>query len=260
MALGGMDMTENTRLEAVPRENEQTLRRDQIWLTAQGNAFRAAMNGAPLETSLGLLMQTVVEQADGEPRCAFYISDGCGGLRHVVGMSDAYAAQVRDLEISAESLAVAKGEPVITPDVLEEPRWRPWLWLAQEHGYRASWSFPVETASGKLVGSCAMYYREPRKPSAQDLDLTSGLTMRSRPNAWRCGSSANFCGPSKPSTIAPNGLTTTGSMSSMKTIIGRQACRPESVAAHSRISVRPCSLPSRAAMPSPWTTLTPWMD
>jgi two-component sensor histidine kinase len=177
MALGGMDMTENTRLEAVPRENEQTLRRDQIWLTAQGNAFRAAMNGAPLETSLGLLMQTVVEQADGEPRCAFYISDGCGGLRHVVGMSDAYAAQVRDLEISAESLAVAKGEPVITPDVLEEPRWRPWLWLAQEHGYRASWSFPVETASGKLVGSCAMYYREPRKPSAQDLDLTSGLTQ-----------------------------------------------------------------------------------
>src|SRR5262245_24500705 len=42
-------------------------------------------------------------------------------------------------------------QPIITRDVTEEPRWKPWLWLANEFDYRACWSFPVETSSG-IVG------------------------------------------------------------------------------------------------------------
>lgn len=160
---------------------ERSLRENADWLAAQRNAFQAAMNGAPLATSLGILIRSVVEQSDGCPRGAFYINDGKGGLHHICGMPESYAHKVDGFAISPESLAcglaVAKGEPVITPDVLEEPRWERWRWLAQEYDYRGCWSFPIETATGKLVGSFALYFSEPRDPTPHDSERAAKLTQ-----------------------------------------------------------------------------------
>jgi GAF domain-containing protein len=60
--------------------------------------------------------------------------------------------------------------------VTEEPRWKDWLWLAKQFDYRACWSFPVSTSSGKIMGSFAMYYRDPREATPRDLDLAAVLT------------------------------------------------------------------------------------
>src|SRR5262245_1012439 len=138
------------------------------------------MNGEPLEISLGMLTRAAIEQAESQRRCAIYIVEG-QGLRHVVGMPDAYAQCVDGFAASPESLAcglaVSQGKPVLTPDVLEEPRWQPWLWLARDYDYRGCWSFPVETASGKLVGSLAMYFQEPHEPTPRDRELVAALTQ-----------------------------------------------------------------------------------
>ena len=64
---------------------------------------------------------------------------------------------------------------MITPDVRAEPRWAAWTSLARDFGYRACWSFPVETATGTLVGLLAMYFAEPCHPTAADLDLAALL-------------------------------------------------------------------------------------
>jgi GAF domain-containing protein len=63
-----------------------------------------------------------------------------------------------------------------TPDVVADPRWKQWLWLAKEFDYRGCWSFPVETPDGKIVGTFAMYYEEPTEPKQSDLELASVLT------------------------------------------------------------------------------------
>ena len=152
----------------------------QTWLSAQKEAFQAAMDGASLEISLGILIRTLATQAHDGRRCAFYVVDG-DVLRHVVGMSDEYAQCVDGFQVSAESLAcglaVATGKPFITRDVLDEPRWRSWTWLAEKFGYRGCWSFPVETSEGNLVGSLAMYFEEPREPSSTDLELATVFTQ-----------------------------------------------------------------------------------
>jgi PAS domain S-box-containing protein len=173
---------ETARAEMRLRESEANLREKEVWLAAQKEAFQAAMNGAPLETCLGILVNAVVAWANDGRRCAFYIADAKGEtLSHVAGMSDAYAAAVEGFEISPESvacgLAVATGKPVVTPDVLEDARWRPWQWLAREHGYRGCWSFPIETATGKLVGSFAFYFKEPHQAQAHDYELVTAITQ-----------------------------------------------------------------------------------
>lgn len=161
------------------KQAEERLRRNEAWLSGQKEAFQTAMDGGPLAKSLGILIRTAIEQAGDERRCAFYIADDSGGLRHVVGMPDSYAGAVNSFgpEALAYNLAVGTGRPVITPDVRDEPRWKPWLPLAEEYGYCGCWSFPVETVTGKIVGSLAMYLNEPRDATSRDRELAAALTQ-----------------------------------------------------------------------------------
>jgi PAS domain S-box-containing protein len=63
-------------------------------------------------------------------------------------------------------------ERVIIADVATDPRWPDeYRTLAVSHGLRASWSQPLITSAGIVLGTFAMYYAEPRVPAAADLEL-----------------------------------------------------------------------------------------
>jgi GAF domain-containing protein len=134
-----------------------------------------------LADELKVLVSAAVQYADGKARAAFYLADDGGKeLFHITGMTEAYARYVNGFVISERSLAcglaVARRHPVVTPDVTEEPRWKPWLWLAKEFHYRACWSFPIAESPHKPLGSFAFYYRERREATSHDLDFASVLT------------------------------------------------------------------------------------
>jgi signal transduction histidine kinase/CheY-like chemotaxis protein len=160
---------------------DEALREPKAWLTGQSQALAVALNAAPLETSLGVLVRTAIEQLGPDTRAAFYLANTEGtSLHHVVGMSAAYAECVDGFTIGTGSLACGlathTGEPVLTSDVTKEPLWQPWLWLAERFDYRGCWSFPVHTSAGKFVGTFAVYSRQPREPTQRDRELASALT------------------------------------------------------------------------------------
>jgi len=63
-------------------------------------------------------------------------------------------------------------ERVIIADVTTDRRWPDeYRQAAVSHGLRASWSQPLITSTGAVVGTFAMYYAEPRVPEAADLEL-----------------------------------------------------------------------------------------
>jgi len=63
-------------------------------------------------------------------------------------------------------------ERVIISDVTTDPRWPDeYRALAVEHGLRASWSQPLITGDGAILGTFALYYAEPRVPEPADLEL-----------------------------------------------------------------------------------------
>ncbi len=160
---------------------EQALRENEAWQSGQKEAFQAAMNGASLEDSLRPLVRTAVRYFGGDARAAFYrVRDDGATLGHVVGMSEAYARSVEGFKIGKDSLscglAMYQVAAVITPDITQDPRWRPWLWLAQEHRFRTCWSFPVRATDGPALGTLALYFNEPRQPTARALELVDVLT------------------------------------------------------------------------------------
>ena len=151
------------------------------WMTGQRKSLETAVDGAPLPVSLGVLVDVATSALGTGTRAAFYLAGPDGlSLHHVLGMTPEYAAAVDGFQIGPESLACGlathTGQPVVTVDVHDDPRWEPWRWLADRFGYRGCWSFPVNTSAGKFVGTLALYSVRPRSPTKRNLELASLLT------------------------------------------------------------------------------------
>ncbi len=49
--------------------------------------------------------------------------------------------------------------------------------VALPHGLRACWSIPILTRGRRVLGTFAMYHREPREPTVRDLALVDLVTQ-----------------------------------------------------------------------------------
>ena len=72
--------------------------------------------------------------------------------------------------------AMYRGKPVIVTDIFTDPLWEDYRELAAGSGLRACWSTPILTARGKVLGSFAMYYRQPQAPTGAEARLTEVAT------------------------------------------------------------------------------------
>src|ERR1700689_2652939 len=72
--------------------------------------------------------------------------------------------------------AAYRGESVIVEDIASDPLWSDYRDLALPHSLRACWSTPVFSSQGKVIGTFAMYYREPRSPSPRDQETIEQIT------------------------------------------------------------------------------------
>ena len=72
--------------------------------------------------------------------------------------------------------AAYRAEPVIVSDIATDPLWAAYRDLALPHRLRACWSTPILSSEGRVLGTFAIYYREPRTPTPQDQDLIEQIT------------------------------------------------------------------------------------
>ncbi len=73
--------------------------------------------------------------------------------------------------------AAFEGKVVPVSDIAADPLWDDYRDLALRHDLRSSWSIPVYSSDGLIVGTIALYFREPRQPDSSQLEL---LQMASR--------------------------------------------------------------------------------
>jgi PAS domain S-box-containing protein len=72
--------------------------------------------------------------------------------------------------------AAYRAEPVIVFDIAADPLWADYRDLALAHGLRACWSTPILSSEGRVLGTFAMYYREPRSPTPREQDVIEQIT------------------------------------------------------------------------------------
>jgi two-component system cell cycle sensor histidine kinase/response regulator CckA len=72
--------------------------------------------------------------------------------------------------------AAYRRQPVIVSDIASDPLWADYRHLALRHGLQACWSTPIASQGGGILGTFAIYYREPRTPDEEDLQLLAHAT------------------------------------------------------------------------------------
>jgi PAS domain S-box-containing protein len=170
-------------------------------LTAQADALADVVDGQPLVSVLDRLLRAVEQASSDEVLASVLLLDDDGRhLRHGAAPSlpAEYNAAIDGLEIGPSvgscGTAAHRGVRVVVEDIERDPLWQDFRDLARTHGLAACWSTPILGTTGELLGTFALYYREPRRPAAADLaaiDVLVGIVAliidRSRANApgWR---------------------------------------------------------------------------
>ncbi|WP_170067508.1 PAS domain-containing hybrid sensor histidine kinase/response regulator [Neolewinella xylanilytica] len=72
--------------------------------------------------------------------------------------------------------AAALASTYIARDIATDPYWENFRELALRHGLRACWSIPILSSTGDVFGTFALYYAQPRRPSASERQLVDILS------------------------------------------------------------------------------------
>jgi len=166
---------------AQPLQLEHETRRGNEPLPArEKNVLEMIATGRPLQEILDTLARSVEAQAEGRI-CSVLLADLDGKhLRYGAAPSlPGHWRQFADnIEIGPRGgscgAAAFGGEPVIASDIATDPIWADasagFRDQALKFGLRACWSFPITSREEKVLGTFAMFYREPRSPSAAEFN------------------------------------------------------------------------------------------
>ena len=148
-------------------------------LAAEKGILEMIATGVPLKQILNALCLFIEEQRSGTLASVLLLNPDGVHLDCVAGPSlpQEWMQQMEALPIGpcAGSCGTAayRGSQVIVSDIATDALWNVpgHRTAALKHGLRASWSNPVLSSKGKVLGTFCMYYREPRSPTAKDVEL-----------------------------------------------------------------------------------------
>ncbi len=162
----------------------QDRKRAEALLGAEKRLLEMIATGVALEEILNELCLVIEELRSGTLASVLLLNPDGVHLDFVAGPSlpNEWTQQMERLPIGpcAGSCGTAayRGSQVIVCDIATDPLWEvpEHRASALKHKLRASWSNPVLSSKGRVLGTFCMYYREPRTPSTQDLDLVEFAT------------------------------------------------------------------------------------
>jgi two-component sensor histidine kinase len=163
-----MDVTERRRAEMLLAGEKRLLE-----MIATGNS------GAVILDALCRLFE---ELAAGSLSSVLLLDPNANSLRHGAAPSlpndyiDAIDGIVIGPSVGSCGTAAYRREPVIVSDIATDPLWANYRDLALAHGLGACWSRPILSSDGRVLGTFATYYREPRSPAPQEDNLIEQIT------------------------------------------------------------------------------------
>lgn len=156
-----LDITERKQTEAL--------------LSSQKQALEMAAVGASLSEVLDFLLRAFETQSPENAQVAIHLLDESGArFQQTVAPSlpPAYARAVDGMAVSSATgtccAAVSRRQLVSVPDIAACQEWPEFASSALPLGLRASFSLPIFSSTGIVLGTFVSYYDEVRKPNLQD--------------------------------------------------------------------------------------------
>jgi PAS domain S-box-containing protein len=157
-------------------------KRAEALLAGEKRLLEMTARGDPRAFILDALCRLVEELASGSLSSILLLDPNAKRLRHGAAPSlpipytEAIDGIVIGPSVGSCGTAAYRAKPVIVSDIATDPLWADFRDLALAHGLRACWSTPILSSEGKVLGTFAMYYREPRSPTPQEHDVIEQVT------------------------------------------------------------------------------------
>jgi diguanylate cyclase (GGDEF)-like protein len=185
----GIEWAPDQRLFAIAIANlaalaiEQTERkRAEALIRGQRDVLEMIANGASLPQTLEALIGSI-EQQDSQVSCAVCLLDADGiHLRSTAAcrLPESYRKAVDGIAIGPAAgscgTAAHTRQMVIVSNIQSDPLWAAYRHIAKDYGLGACWSTPIFDSQQRVVGTFAVYYREPRSPSPDHRRLVEMAT------------------------------------------------------------------------------------
>lgn len=154
------------------------------WVGEQrGHAHDAMLEMVARGVALENILDAIVREVESEDKtalCSILLLDAAG--KHLrtgaaPNLPAFYSQAIDGIEIGVGvgscGTAAALGQRVLVEDIQIHEYWQPYRQLAQAAGLRACWSEPIISADGKVLGTFAIYHREPKRTLLSDLERIS---------------------------------------------------------------------------------------
>ena len=166
------------------RARQQYHRRLEALIDGQRQVLEMISQGASLVQVLEAIVRWVEAQSHDGVLASLLLLDAEGQhLLHGAAPSlpQAYNDAIHGLQIGPAvgycGTAAFTRRAVVVEDIAVDPRWADYRELALAHGLRACWSTPLIARSGRVLGTFAMYYRHPRRPTSDDQHIIQLVTQ-----------------------------------------------------------------------------------
>ena len=163
-------------------QNPPAENKEEQFLIEQSRILQRLAANAPLSEILKRLVLLIEAQSPGMLCSVLLLSEDGEHLRHGAAPSlpkeyvEAIDGQPIGPKHGSCGTAMYRGEPVCVTDIASDSLWENYRELALANGLRACWSTPILSGRGKVLGSFAMYYQEPRTPTGEEAGLTEVAT------------------------------------------------------------------------------------
>src|SRR6266699_686545 len=157
-------------------------KRAEALLAAENQILEMVATGRPLAVILDGLCRLVDNLCDKSLASILLIDPNGRCLRRGAGPSfpEAFLAAVDGVEIGpcvgSCGTAAYRQEQVIVSDIATDPLWANYREFALAYGLRAGWSTPILSSEGNVLGTFAIYWREPRSPGPHHQQIIKQIT------------------------------------------------------------------------------------
>ena len=170
------EITERKQGEQVARENAALLR-------GQNEVLELIAQGTPLSKTLNFLLLFIEAQCPGMLGSILLLDADGVHVRHGAAPSlpssftEAIDGQPIGPSAGSCGTAAFRREPVIVEDIATDALWDDYRDFALKHDLRACWSIPIFDEQHHVLGTFALYFRTPGRPTGRHWQLIETTTQ-----------------------------------------------------------------------------------
>ncbi len=188
----GHDIPCEVRLVRLPSSGRRLIRgsitditerkRSEFLAIGERRVFERITGNVELPDTLEAIAETA-ERVTPDSLCAVTVFDAESNvLRNVAGqrLPAHFLKSMREIEVGPRNgscaAAIFLQRQVVVAEIARDALWEFMRAPALAAGLRACWSTPIRASDGRMLGTVAMYFRQPRSPLKRDFELMARLT------------------------------------------------------------------------------------